>query len=121
MTADILLLLTSEKRRGNGKLSINDAIKTIISETILASKIKVDVSDLSQMLSVTRSILGSKSIIKVIYDKSGSFKDEYINYILYNIPTYICIMQEYNNFTGKRCRTVFNKSPRWISPNDSIV
>ena len=65
LTADILLLLTTEKLLKGHTVLIDDNIKSIISRTAMASKIKVDVSDLGQMLSIIRTILGSKSLIKV--------------------------------------------------------
>jgi hypothetical protein len=65
LTADILLLLTTEKLLKGQTVLIDDTIKSIIYHTAVASRIKVDVSDLGQMLSIIRSILGSKSLIKV--------------------------------------------------------
>ena len=65
LTTDVLLLLTQERIEKRKKVIIDDDIKFVLLNAMSAAKIKLDVSNLGQMLSIIRSILGSKSIVKV--------------------------------------------------------
>ena len=65
LTTDVLLLLTQERIEQRKKVIIDDDIKFVLLNAMSAAKIKLDVSNLGQMLSIIRSILGSKSIVKV--------------------------------------------------------
>ena len=65
LTTDVLLLLTQERIEKRKKVIIDDDIKFVLLNAMSAAKIKLDVSNLGQMLSTIRSILGSKSIVKV--------------------------------------------------------